>query len=78
MAAGAAGQPEKALLLASAADAELNQLGIDYSGVRFWCELLDRYLTKARDKLGEGEAERAWEEGRRMGFEQAMEQALTL
>jgi hypothetical protein len=76
MAAAGLGQAEQALRLASAGDAELTQVGIDYSGVTFWCRLLDLYLTMAREALGEAEAAKAWEEGQRMEFEDAMAEAM--
>ena len=75
MAAGGKGRSVRALRLAGAAQAELDSLGSDVSGVRFWNELLERYLTPAREALGAG-AEQEWEAGRALGFEDAVELAL--
>ena len=64
------------LPLGGAAKAELDSLGIDYTGIRFWNALLDRYLGRARSELGAAAAEAAWEEGRRTDLESAIEEAL--
>jgi hypothetical protein len=78
MAAAGTSRPQRALRLAGAADAEFAALGFDWSGIRFWQELLDRYLGKARAQLGAEAADAVWEEGCRMGFERAIDEALTL
>jgi predicted ATPase/class 3 adenylate cyclase len=75
MAAAGRSHPQRALRLATAAQAEFDALGIDISGIRFWTELLDRYLGNARADLGPEAAEEAAEQGRRMGFEQAIGEA---
>ena len=75
LAAAGRSQPQRALRLAGAAQAEFDALGIDITGIRFWMELLDRYLGKARADLGPEAAEQAAEQGRHMGFEQAIEEA---
>jgi hypothetical protein len=54
----------------------LDALAIDYTGIRFWSALLDRYLGRARVELGAEAADAAWQEGRRMDFESAIEEAL--
>ena len=66
----------RALRLGGAAAAELDALAIDYTGIRFWSALLDRYLGRARVELGAEAADAAWQEGRRMEFERAVEEAL--
>jgi len=78
MAAGGRSRPLRALRLAGAASEELATLGIDISGVTFWAHLLDRYLGQARRELSPEEAEAAWEKGRQMGWERALEYALDL
>jgi predicted ATPase/class 3 adenylate cyclase len=78
MAAAGRGLPRRALRLAAAAEAELNALAIDYSGLRFWAELQNRYLDKAREALGPEAARVAWEEGLQLGLERATEEALLL
>ena len=44
--------------------------------MRFWNALLDRWLGRARAELGADAAEAAWQEGRRMDFEEAVGEAL--
>jgi len=66
--------PERALNLGGAAAAELDRLGIDFSGIRFWSALLEHYYTVARGDLG-ASAANAWRAGRDMGFDRAVEMA---
>ena len=73
MASAGLDQPERALRLAGAADAQLRSLGHVFV-VRFWTALLDRYLGLARLALG-AEAETAWQAGRRLSFEGAIAEA---
>jgi hypothetical protein len=42
----------------------------------FWKALLDRYLGPAREELGD-DAGPAWEEGRQLSFEEAVERHST-
>ena len=76
MAAAGRSRPVRAVRLAGAAAAELDVLGVDISGVRFWSELLDTNLGRARKELGSTEADAAWEEGRLMRSEEAVRYAL--
>jgi len=76
MAAAGMSSPSRALRLGGAAASVFDALGIDYTGVRFWNALLDRWLGRARAELGADAAEAAWQEGRRMDFESAVEEAL--
>jgi predicted ATPase/class 3 adenylate cyclase len=76
MAAAGMSSPSRALRLGGAAASVFDALGIDYTGVRFWNALLDRWLGRARADLGAAAAEAAWQEGRRMDFESAVEEAL--
>jgi hypothetical protein len=76
MAAAGVSLAARALRLGGAAKAELDSLGIDYTGIRFWNALLDRYLGRARAELGAAAAEAAWQEGRRTDLESAIEEAL--
>jgi predicted ATPase/class 3 adenylate cyclase len=75
MAAAGLSRPHRALQLCGAASAELDALGVDVSGVRFWNELLDRHIGSARAALG-SEAQSVWDEGRRTRLETVIEQAL--
>jgi predicted ATPase/class 3 adenylate cyclase len=72
MALAGCGQNARALRLAGAAAAEFDSLAIDVSGIIFWNDLLRRYIGHARVQLGDQEADTAWEEGRRVGFEYAI------
>jgi len=77
MAAAGTGDARRALMLGGAAAAELDALGIDFSGIRFWNALLVRYFGIARKALGESESDAMWQAGRRMGFERAVAEALS-
>jgi predicted ATPase/class 3 adenylate cyclase len=69
------GDSRRALRLAGAAEAGFESLGADFSGIRFWVELLDRYVGPVRAGLGEaGEAE--WEAGRALSLDEAVRLAL--
>ena len=75
MAAAGNGYARRALRLGGAAAAELDALGIDFSGIRFWSALLARYYDGARAELG-NEADAEWQAGRALGFERAVAEAL--
>ena len=73
MASAGMGQPERALRIAGAADAQFRSMGHQFV-VRFWTALLDRYLGQARAALG-AEADAAWQAGHRLSFEAAVAEA---
>ena len=75
MAAAGLGRPERALALGGAASRIWMETGADIS-VPFWNGLLDRFLGLARESLAADEAEGAWEAGRALSFERAIEEAL--
>jgi predicted ATPase len=75
MAAAGLGHPERALLLGGAASAIWQETGAEIV-VPFWNGLLDRFLGEARESLPPDEATRAWDAGRSLSFEQAVEEAL--
>ena len=75
MAAAGMFRPVRALTLGGAAAAELDRLGIDMSGIRFWNALLERYFAMARAALGDAAADAAWQAGRRMSFDDAVVEA---
>jgi non-specific serine/threonine protein kinase len=66
-----------AIQLAGAVKAEWDRLGIDIH-VRFWDELLDRYLGAARRALSTEEFEREWNAGHDMAFDDAVRLALEI
>jgi len=69
------GDAERALGLAAATKAEWARLGAD-PHMRFWDELLERYLGGGRQALGTEVGDRAWQEGMRMPFDRAVAMAL--
>jgi predicted ATPase/class 3 adenylate cyclase len=73
MACAGLGQPERALRIAGAADAQLRSMGFQFS-VAFWTALLDRHLGGARAALG-AEAEAAWQAGQRLSLEATVAEA---
>ncbi|HTG95333.1 MAG TPA: protein kinase [Pyrinomonadaceae bacterium] len=66
-----------ALRLAGAVKAEWDRLGADIH-VRFWDELLDRYLGAARRSLSREDFEREWNNGRELAFDDAVKLALEI
>jgi len=77
MAAAGLSEWRRAIRLEGAAAAELDSLGVDWSGPPFWTRLLDRYIGKARAELDE-DAQAVSEEGRRLELDRAIEEALSI
>jgi len=75
MAAAGLGNGERALVLGGAASAIFAGTGTEIE-VPFWNALIDRFLGVARGSLPADEAESAWEAGRALSFERAVEEAL--
>ena len=69
------GQPERALRLGGAVEAEYERIGSTMH-VRFWNALLQKHFDAARLALGEPAAARAWTHGRAMTFDDAIADAL--
>jgi tetratricopeptide (TPR) repeat protein len=69
------GQPDLALWLGGAVEAEYERIGSTMH-VRFWNALLAKHLGGARQALGPAGAARAWAAGRASPFDAAVEQAL--
>ena len=69
------GQPDLALRLGGAVEAEHERIGTTMR-VRFWDALLTKHLGAARETLGPAGAARAWAAGRASPFDAAVEQAL--
>ena len=70
-------ETQVALQLAGAVKAEWDRLGADIH-VRFWDELLDRYLGAARRSLSKEDFEREWDQGREQAFDDAVKLALEI
>jgi len=70
-------ETQVALQLAAAVKAEWDRLGADIH-VRFWDELLDRYLGAARRSLSIEDFEREWNSGRELPFDDAVKLALEI
>jgi predicted ATPase/class 3 adenylate cyclase len=75
MAAAGLGFPERALRLGGGAAAIWEETGAAIDA-RFWLALLDKWFTHAREALSDDEASHAWEAGRQLSFERAVEEAL--
>lgn len=69
------GDSRNALLLVSAAKVEWQRIGAALHIV-FWEDLLDRYLGQARASIDAVQADAIWEEGTRIGFDDAAGRAL--
>jgi predicted ATPase/class 3 adenylate cyclase len=75
MASAGLGNAERALMLGGAASSIWEDTGTEIA-VPFWTALLDRFLGLARESLSADEAAQAWEAGRALSFERAVEAAL--
>jgi predicted ATPase/tRNA A-37 threonylcarbamoyl transferase component Bud32 len=69
------GMSRQSIQLAAAAKAEWERIGADIH-VRFWTELLDTFIGKAKQDLGADECKKAWNEGTQLAFEEAVTRAL--
>ena len=76
MAIAGQGRLERALRLNAAAQAWLRDGGIESERIPFWAGYMIRYLAPARVSIGEAALGVVEDEGRRMGFEAALDQAL--
>ncbi|MEO7866892.1 MAG: protein kinase [Candidatus Eisenbacteria bacterium] len=70
-----AGHPRTALRLAAAAHIALEQLGVDLH-IRFWGEMLERHLGRARQELGPDASRAEWERGSQLSLDEAVTIAL--
>lgn len=66
-----------AVQLAGAVKAEWNRMGMDIH-VRFWDDLLDRYIGFAKQKLGAESFAAEWVRGRELPFDEAVNLALEI
>ena len=66
----------KALRLQGAIQAKQDEFGIPTAQVKFWLDWFEEYLNGARKAVGEEKAAKYEQEGRQMGFENAVEYAL--
>jgi predicted ATPase/class 3 adenylate cyclase len=77
MSASLQGRAREALVDLTAADRELERLGVEWRGVRFWRDLVDRWMEHARGSLPADEASAAVAEGAGTGFERRAREAIT-
>jgi len=70
------GRHSKSLRLNAAVIAKWEAFGVKLPPLRFWFDSLDRTIGRAKEILGEEKASALEEEGRKMGFEKAVEYAL--
>lgn len=75
MSAGYRGDARRSLRLGGAVESRKEELGLDIS-VHFWEKLQARSYGAARETLGPAESARVWAEGRSMGWEAAVTEAL--
>jgi hypothetical protein len=66
----------KALRLNGAVSAKFEELEITVPGIWFWTKLIEKHIGGAIKVVGPEKAKILQEEGRQMGFEQAVEYAL--
>jgi predicted ATPase len=69
------GQLRQGVLLAAAAKAEWDRIGADIH-IRFWDELLERYIGSAKKSLSEEELESTINKGHSLSFDEAVSLAL--
>ena len=70
------GRYMKALRLQGALDAKYDEYGIITPQFKFWMDWVEEYVNGARKAVGEEKAAQYEQEGRRMGFGNAVEYAL--
>ena len=75
MAASGSGQAERALRLASAAEANIRHLGVEHIPP-FWVALVDRHVAMARSAIGPEAAGAAWAAGSALTLRDAVDEAL--
>lgn len=66
----------KALRILGAVYAKWDEFGLSLQQVKFWMEWFEEYVNGARKAVGEEKAAQYEQEGRQMGFENAVEYAL--
>jgi non-specific serine/threonine protein kinase len=67
---------KKALRLQGTVDAKYDEYGVQTPNIKFWVDWFEHYINGARKAVGEEEAAQYEQEGRQMGFENAVEYAL--
>jgi predicted ATPase len=70
------GRYKKALRIMGAVYAKWDEFGLSLPQVRFWMDWFEEYVNGAREAVGEEKAGQYEQEGRQMGFENAVEYAL--
>ena len=70
------GRYKKALLLMGAVDAKFDEYGVSLPQFKFWTDWFEEYINGARRAVGEEKAASYEREGRKIGFEMAIEYAL--
>jgi len=69
------GHPRQAVVLASAAKAEWDRIGANIH-IRFWDELLERYIGSAKQSLHAEELSSKLDQGKSIAFDDAVKLAL--
>jgi predicted ATPase len=78
MAVAGQGKYSKALRLNAAAEEMYKEVGISVDDIVFWRKILDKTVGNGRRKMGENVSKKLEQEGRELGFEKAIENALDL
>ena len=69
------GKSRQSVQLAAAAKAEWERIGADLH-IRFWTQLLDKFIGQAKQNLGAEQSQKVWDEGTKLPFEEAVARAL--
>jgi hypothetical protein len=70
------GRYKKALGILGAVYAKWDEFGLSLPHVKFWMDWFEEYVNGARKAVGEEKAAQHEQEGRQMGFENAVDYAL--
>jgi hypothetical protein len=70
------GRYVKALRILGAVYAKWDEFGLSLQQVKFWVDWFEEYVNRARKAVGEEKATQYEQEGRQMGFENAVDYAL--
>jgi hypothetical protein len=70
------GRYMKALRILGVVYAKWDEFGLSLHQVKFWMEWFEEYVNRARKAVGDEKAEQYEQEGRQMGFENAVDYAL--
>jgi hypothetical protein len=76
MSVGGQSRYAKTIRLNAAALEQASRLGIRIPEIKFWQDLMNKYIIGAKKKLTKEQLKRHEEDGKKMGFEAAIKYAL--